>query len=151
MSNTATISNHIQTERIIMSRLLWVGPLTVSAAVVANLIVRFIALSLLDIPLRFSPLAHPGPVITLTTVGVTGSVIVFAIVSKFAKHPIRLFRIIAIVVLLISFLPDLAMLTIPGISVLAVVVLMLMHVVAAAISVGLLINLLRKRSTALDS
>src|SRR5262245_33092727 len=135
----------VQTEQIVTGRLLWLGPLTVIISVVANVIIWLIAKAVLNIPPRFAPLADPGSVIVLTIIGVTGAVIVFAIVSRFARHPIKLFRIIALVVLLLSFLPDIGLLTIPGMSTPAVIVLMLMHVVAAAISVGLLTNLSREK------
>jgi len=139
MSSTASApARSERTERIAIHRRWWAGPLAIIASVVANLIVRFIALAVFDIPGRFSPLANPGPVIALTTLGVAGAVIVFAIVSRFARHPARLFRVIALVVLLLSFLPDLRLLKVQGATVPAVGTLMFMHIVAAAISVGLL-------------
>ena len=73
--------------------------------------------------------------------GVLGAVIVFAIVARFAKRPIRLFRIIGVVVLVLSLLPDLGLLNgnaMPGTSLGSVIALMLMHVAAGAIAIWLL-------------
>ena len=73
------------------------------------------------------------PVIGFTVVGVLGAVIVFALVARFARRPVRLFRRIALVVLLLSLVPDLSLLTsspYADTTVQSVLVLMLMHVVA---------------------
>jgi hypothetical protein len=132
-----------QLEQIRISRLWWVGPLAVVATVAANLIVRLAALALFDIRPNFPPLSNAGPTVAFTIIGTSGAVIVFAIISRFARRPVRLFRIIAAIVLLISFLPDVRML--PFESAAAVGTLMLMHVVAAAVSVGMLTTLAREK------
>ncbi|MEE8129088.1 MAG: DUF6069 family protein [Vicinamibacterales bacterium] len=125
-------------------RLLWVGLQTILASVVGTLAVRAVALALLDIPPEFPPLAGPGPTVFFTVVGVFSGVVVFAVIRRFATQPIRLFRIVAAVALLVSLLPDLQLLndaassTFPGASVLAVGTLMVQHVVAAAIVVWML-------------
>jgi len=146
MSSTAAAPAPFdQSEQIVLSRLWWVGPLAVIASAAANLIVRLIALALLNIPPHFRPLDIPGPTVSLTIIGVTGAVIVFAVVSRLARRPIRIFRVIALVVLLLSFLPDLRMLAIPNVGAQAVGTLMFMHIVAAAISVGMLTTLVREK------
>jgi hypothetical protein len=135
-----------QEKRVSLRRLLWVGPLTIVAAVVANVIIRLLALALLPISPAFPPL-QPAQPIFFTVIGVLGAAIVFAIVGRFARRPIRLFRIIALIALLISFLPDIGLLAsnmMPGTSALSVGVLMLMHIVAFAISVGMLTRLTRE-------
>ena len=105
---------------------------------------RAAAIAVLDIPAAFAPLADPGPTIFLTVVGVLGGVGVFVAVRRFASQPIRLFRIIAAAGLLVSFLPDVWLLTdaasdaFPGATVESVGTLMVQHVVAAAIVVWML-------------
>jgi Co/Zn/Cd efflux system component len=47
-----------------------------------------------------------GPVSALTIIGVIGAIIVFTIVRKFSKNPNSTFTLIAVAVLLVSFLPD---------------------------------------------
>jgi hypothetical protein len=129
-----------RTERIASGRLLWVGPLAIVASVVANLIIRIIAVSLLGIGKDFPPLGW-GPPIVFTIMGVLGAVIVFATVARFSKRPIRLFTIIALVVLALSLLPDIGLLSsnaMPGTSLGSVIALMLMHVAAAAVTIWLL-------------
>ena len=69
---------------------------------------------------------------------------VFAVVRRVASQPIRLFRIVATVALVLSFLPDVWLLTeaaggtFPGATVSGVGVLMMQHVVAAAVVVWML-------------
>ncbi len=124
--------------------------MTVIAAVAANAVVRTAAVALLNIPPEFSPLTW-GPFIFLTVVGVGAGVLVFAALVRFSKRPIRAFRIIAVVALLLSFLPDFGLLAggdaVPfvGVTPLNVGVLMFMHVVAAAVSVGMLTTLTREK------
>ncbi len=62
--------------------------------------------------------------------------VVFAVVGRFARRPIRLFRIIAVVVLVLSFLNPVVALSDAGLRM--ILTLEFMHVVVAAISVGLL-------------
>ena len=119
----------------------WVGLQTIVGAVVATLVVRAAAMAVLDIPAAFPPLAGPGPTIFLTVVGVLGGVGVFAAVCRLASQPIRLFRIIVAVALLVSFVPDISLLTsdaFPGTTAVSVSTLMFQHLVAAAIVVWML-------------
>ena len=119
----------------------WVGLQTIAGAVVATLVVRAAAMAVLDIPAAFPPLAASGPTVFLTVVGVLGGVGVFAAVCRWASQPIRLFRIIVAVALLVSFVPDILLLTndaFPGTTVTSVSTLMFQHLVAAAIVVWML-------------
>jgi hypothetical protein len=144
------------TEKVSLIRLLWAGPLAVVAAVLANAIVGALALRLLGISPRFLPLAG-AQFIFLTVVGTGAGVIVFAVVSRLSKRPIRLFRLIAIIALLLSFAPDLALLAggggggagprampMEGVNLISVGTLMFMHIVAAVVSVGLMTTLARE-------
>ena len=123
---------------------MWTGLQTLVGTVIANLAIRAIALATLDIRPEFAPLQSPGPTIVLTSAGVLAGLVVFAIVGTFTDEPLRPFRIIASAALLLSLLPDLWLLTaaagpaFPGATVSGVVTLMVQHVTAAAILIGLL-------------
>ncbi len=139
----ATQSSRDQGERVDFGRLLWVGPLAIAAAVVANVLVRTVAVVLFDVSPGFPALAL-GPTVVFTVVGVLGAVLVFALVARFARRPVRLFRRIALVVLLVSFVPNVLLLlsdSVAGATVPAVGTLMFEHVVAWAVSVGILTTL----------
>ena len=75
-----------------------------------------------------------------TFILVTGAVLVFAIVARFSKNPIRTYQTIAFIFLLISLLPDIAFARspMPGASWPNAIALMIMHVVAWAICVSML-------------
>jgi Family of unknown function (DUF6069) len=136
--STSTLAD--RTERVATGRLLRVGALAIGASVVANLLIRIIFVNVLGIGTEFPPLGW-GPPIIFTIMGVLGAIIVFAIIARFAKRPIRLFRIIGLVVLVLSLLPDIGLLNanaMPGTSLGAVIALMLMHVAAGAITIWLL-------------
>jgi uncharacterized protein DUF6069 len=82
------------------------------------------------------------PVI-LTLILCTGAVLVFALVGRFAKNPVRTYLIIAAIFLVISFLPDLAAVSapFPGAGWPYSITLMIMHVMAGFITVSMLIKL----------
>jgi len=134
MSNTAS---HIE-----FRRLLWVGLLTVIAAIAGVLVVRIIAVAVLHPdPLPMS-LSWALPAI-FTAVLVTAAVVVFALVARFSRNAVRNYQIVAVVALLVSFVPDLAYpgSGMPGASWPTATALMIMHVVAWAICVTLLTRL----------
>ena len=125
-----------------LRRLLWLGPLTVVASILGVLVVRVIAVAVLrpdPMPISLS-WALPS---LFTAVLATAAVVVFGLVARFAKNPLRTYQIVAFVALLISFLPDLgyAGSRIPGASWPVALFLMLMHVVAWAICVSMLTRL----------
>ena len=121
-----------------------VGLLTIIASVAATLVVRALSRVMLDISPESPPLAIAGPTVFFTVVFVPLGVLVFTTVRRFASHPTRLFRIIAVGALLLSRMPDLLLLTegasaaFPGANGAAVGVLMCQHVVAAAVVVWML-------------
>lgn len=113
------------------------GLLAVVLSVVANAVV-LVAARTLDLAPGFRAFEWP-PVVFLTVAGAVGAVVVYWLVSRWSATPDRTFTLVAGAVLLVSFVPDLLLLsadeaaTVPGVA-----VLMLMHVVVAAICVGLL-------------
>ncbi|MGH3146061.1 MAG: DUF6069 family protein [Rubrobacter sp.] len=129
-------------EGVSARRLLWVGPLAVLAAVVVNLVIRTVAVAAFGLS-GFLPLAV-GPTVAFTVIGVVGAVVVFALIARFARDPVRLFRRVAFVVLLLSLIPDLSLLitgSIPGTTVAGVLTLMAEHVATWAVSVVTLTTL----------
>ena len=137
----------MSTSSVQLKKLWWVGPLTVLAAIVGVLIVRSIAMVILPAP--YAPgLAMIMLPIVLTLVLCTGAVIVFALVGRFAKNPVRTFLIISSVFLVVSFLPDIAAVSapFPGAGWPYSISLMIMHVVAGFITVYMLIKLTTAKS-----
>ena len=135
--STASTTSSIQ-----LKKLWWVGPLTVLASVIGVLIVRAIAMAILPPP--YAPgLEMIMASISLTVVFCAAAVIVFALVARYAKNPVRTYVIISSIFLVISFLPDIAVVSmpIPGAGWPYSITLMIMHVVAGFITVFMLIKL----------
>lgn len=125
-----------------LRRLLWVGPLAILASVIGVLIVRIIAVAILQPNPQPMSLGWGAPIM-FTVVLVAGAVLVFALVARFARNPIRTYQIIAFIVLLLSFLPDVAYAqsSMPGASWPVAIALIIMHVVAWATCVLILVKL----------
>jgi hypothetical protein len=123
------------------ARLLWLGPLTVLASIAGVLIVRVLAVAVLHPDPTPMSLGWVMPTL-FTLVLVTGAVLVFAAVARFAKNPIRTYQMIALVFLLLSFIPDIgfARSPMPGANWPNAIALMIMHVAAWAISVTMLVK-----------
>jgi Family of unknown function (DUF6069) len=129
-----------QTERIDLGRLWWASLLAGVGAVVANALIYLIASAAGAIP---ETVLIPGMNQPITMVLVILSsffpailaAVLLALLNRFTRRPVRLFRIIAAVLLLISFVNPL---TIPGAPLTMILALDLMHIVAAAIIVGVL-------------
>lgn len=136
-------------ERIALGRLWWVTPLAIAAASIANLIVYAVATALFSGPSQFSYLS-PQSIVVSTTVYLIFAAIVFAVIGRFAKRPIRVFRIVSVVALLLSFAgPISAAFTFPPPDTpdtITVLTLLVMHVVGAIITVGLFTTLARGSS-----
>jgi hypothetical protein len=117
------------------------GVLSVAGAIVAVLVVRWVALALIDVPPEFLPLAGPSAAGFFTTALGIAAVVVYAVVRRFAKRPERTFRWISVGVLVVSFVPDLWLLSeggseqFEGATPAGVAILVVLHVVAAAVIV----------------
>lgn len=81
------------------------------------------------------------PVIMASIIGALGGTAAFAALARFTRRPITLFRIIAAVVLVLSFVSPFG---IPGAPVAMIVALELMHIVSAAVVVWALTTLTRR-------
>jgi hypothetical protein len=129
-----------QTERIALGRLWWASLLAGLGAAAANVVVYLIASAAGAIP---QTVLIPGmnmpvtavPVILNSFVPAILAGVLLALLNRFARRPVRLFRIIAVVLLLLSFANPF---TIPGAPIAMILALNVMHVVAAAIIVGVL-------------
>ena len=132
----------MSTSSIQLKKLWWVGPLTVLAAIIGVLIVRAIAMAVLPPPYAPGLKMIMIPIV-LTLILCTAAVVVYALVGRFAKNPVRTYIIISSVFLVISFLPDIAAVSMPmpGAGWPYSITLMIMHVVAGLITVSVLIKL----------
>ncbi len=133
-----------QATRPSISGLPWIGPLTAAVAAAANAVLALVLGRLLDVPSTFTPLSI-GSVVFLTVAGALAATVVVALVARRAADPVRTFRRIAVVALVASWVPDIALLVGPSpafpVSPAGVGVLMILHATAALIIVTLLTTL----------
>lgn len=139
-------TSHIQGEQVAFKRLLWIVPLAAVSAAAANAIVYFVASALGTMPQDFvvqgSVPITLAPVIFSSLIGAAGAAVVFVVIALLARRPIRTFRIVAAVVLVLSFATPL---TITGAPLSMILTLELMHLVAAVIIAGMLTTLARAK------
>ncbi len=130
MSSTSTAVNTSQIWKAVLAAII--------ISVIGNLVVRAIALALFQIPAEFEPFGIPR-IAFLTIIGVIAAALVFAWVARGAGDPYARFRKIAIIALILSYLPDVALVVggIPGATWPAAFSLMVMHTWTAVVTVTL--------------
>ena len=146
MSATHTSSNALK-QHSLSGRFWWVGILTIIAAVIMNAIIVFAAHEAFTVAATFTPLQFES-VIPATAIAVTGALIVFAFIVMRSQQPVRLFRRIAVAVLVVSIIPGLLL---PVLNVFAgtalpeVGALLLIHVATALLCIGIAPRLIETR------
>lgn len=120
---------------------LWVGALAATLSASLNALVLAIASSLLG-PVVIPPdeAVTIGQVVVASAAGAIGAAVVFGIVGRFTRRPVFVFWGIAVIGLLLSFIP----IALAGATGSSAGTLALMHVVAAATNIGLLTKFGRK-------
>jgi Family of unknown function (DUF6069) len=143
------MASTITHEYVALRKLLWVGPLAIVSAVIANLIVRAIAVAFFGVSGTFQYF-QASYIIGSTIMYLLLALIAFVLVGRFARRPIRLYRWLSLVALLVSFLiPIMALggvLPIPGMNAHIFWAMIVMHSVSAIIVVGLLTTLTRRQA-----
>ena len=135
MSESATADAETEAGRISARELAKRGALAVGASLLANWLLLGAVLAG-NVVEPFDPLSFP-PVTFLTAVGAVGATLVYGGLTRLVSNPDRVFLLVAAVVLVLSFVPDVALLEVdPGATVPGVVVLMAMHVTVAVICVA---------------
>ncbi|MCU0508380.1 MAG: DUF6069 family protein [Anaerolineae bacterium] len=119
------------------------GLITVVVAVAANLIVRAILGLFMTFDPAFLPLTF-GPIAIFTALGVALGALVFAFIARRSARPNRTWRIVAVVALIVSILPNFASMAnpsampFPGGTAAGFAVLILFHIVAGLVAIVLL-------------
>src|SRR5215204_1642342 len=146
MSSIALTSSSVPmaSSPVSWGRFALVGLGTVAAAVIANLLVYALGSAVVGYDQEFIVLANPSGTILFTVVPAIVAVLLYAVLMRFTNNPARIFTNIAIVVLILSLIPDLTYIpTVPGATSGQTAILMVMHVVAASVIVWMLTNFTR--------
>src|SRR6185312_9871264 len=114
------------------------GLATIAAAVVANVLVYFLGDVIVGYDSTFVVLANVSGTIIFTLAPAIIAVLLYAALLRTINNPARVFTIISAVLLVLSIVPDVTYIpTVAGSSNGQTAVLILMHVVAAAVIVGM--------------
>src|SRR5258708_20068133 len=89
-------------KRLALRKLVWVGPLTIVIVALVNIVIRTLAVAFFGIPDRFQNL-QASAVISSTAIFLLLAILVFVLVSRFARRPIQFYCILAGVALFLSF------------------------------------------------
>src|SRR6266581_9717628 len=131
-------------EGFAIRKLVWVGPLTILVAVLFNLVLRTIAVAFFGVSAGFTYLQAPF-VIGSTVVFLLLALVAFILVGRFARRPVRFYRMLTLVALIVSFLsPVMALVGLfpaPGMNLPTFWTMIVMHTVTAMITVSLLTRL----------
>jgi uncharacterized protein DUF6069 len=138
-------SNPVRSEQVVWGRLVPAGALALVLAAAANAVVYLVASSLGAMPQDVDangqgPITLPM-VVVMSAVGAVAGTLVYALVGRLARRPVRAFRLVALIALVLSLAGPL---TIPGAPAAMVAALLMMHIVAAVAVVGLLTTLAAK-------
>ena len=129
---------------VALRKLVWVGPLTIVIAALVNLIIRTIAAAFFGVPDGFTYLQAPF-IIGSTVVFLVLALVAFILVGRFARRPVRFYRILALVALFVSFLnPVMALVGLfpaSGMNLHIFWTMIVMHTMTAMITVSLLTRL----------
>jgi hypothetical protein len=145
---SSTLTQYAPAEAVSLSRLLWVAPAAISLAAAANAAIYLAADALFGV--AWEPAFNLVTVIVGTFAFLLAATLVSAGVVRFARRPLWLFRRVALVALLLSFLQPVAALlgvaSMPGSGAAAApldtfLTMEVMHLAAYAISVPLLTRL----------
>ena len=143
MSSITAAQN--QAERVAGGRIWWVGLLAIVTSAIVNILIFYVASAMgvgFVLPPEMGGAVGTGMVVISTAIGIIGASVVYTIVGRFARRPIQLYRIVASVVLLLSFANPFL---VPTFNLTTGLVLCAMHIVAAVVSVGLLTSLAREQ------
>ena len=121
-----------------------IGLGTVAAAVIANLLVYALGSVVVGYDPGFVVLANASGTILFTVVPALAAVLLYAVLMRFSSNPARIFTNVSAVVLIVSLIPDLTYIpSVPGATTGQTAILMVMHVVAAVVIVGMLTSFTR--------
>ena len=135
-------------ERIDRNKIPRAAALAVGYSIAANLIARQLLSLIIEFPPGFLPLT-PGAIAVFTLVGTAMGGVVFWLLARALPNPLRPFQVIAWAALVLSILPNLALLAnpqmapMPGGSALGYGVLIVFHVIAGVITIFVLTRMSR--------
>jgi hypothetical protein len=120
---------------------------TVVASVLANVVVYYLGALVVGYNSGFIVLANPSGAILFTIVPAIVATLLYAALLRFTRRPARVFAVISAIVFVVTTIPDFTYIpSVPGATSGQTAVLVLMHIVAATVIVGMLTKLSRPQA-----
>jgi hypothetical protein len=120
---------------------------TVVAAVLANTLFYYLGGALVAYDPDFIVLSNPSGAAIFTVVPAIVAVLLYAGLVRLTTHPAGIFTVISAITFVVTLIPDFTYIpTVPGASNAQTAVLVLMHVIAAAVIVRLLTSTPARRA-----
>jgi hypothetical protein len=120
---------------------------TVVAAVLANTLFYYLGGALVAYDPEFIVLSNPSGAAIFTVVPAIVAVLLYAGLVRFTRHPATILTVVSAIVFVVTLVPDFTYIpTVPGASNGQTAVLVLMHVIAAAVIVRLLTGTRARRA-----
>jgi len=153
MSTTDISESDNKNQFVDLNKLIWVGPLSVAAATLANVFFYYFVTRVLQIRL-YAPEQFPPPqlspipvtdVVIFSLIFSGGAVIIYWLIVRYRIRPLKTYIIVCLVVLVLSLLLPLKIPT-PPVPISTKWSLMTMHVIGGIVVVGVLVSMnLRQR------
>jgi hypothetical protein len=120
---------------------------TIVAAVLANTLFYYLGGALVAYDPDFIVLSNPSGAAIFTVVPAIVAVLLYAGLVRLTTHPAGIFTVISAITFVVTLIPDFTYIpTVPGASNAQTAVLVLMHVIAAAVIVRLLTSTPARRA-----
>jgi tryptophan-rich sensory protein len=114
---------------------------TVVAAVAANTLFYYVGNVFVAYDAEFLPLSDVSGAVIFTVFFAICAVAVYAALIRFTRNPARIFAIVSAIVFVVTAIPDVTYVpTVPGSTNAQIAILLIMHAIAAAVIVRMLIS-----------
>jgi hypothetical protein len=124
-----------------LMRTLLAGIIAIVLSTAANLVIRLVGLTLVNVPADLMPLQQLQPVIFFTALFILIATVVWLIITRVSKTPLQTWNKVVPIGFILSILPDLSMPSmdqpVPGMGTFtwpAVLILIAMHLVSGIIT-----------------
>lgn len=131
----------VEAVRYPILKILLAGVIAIVLSAIANLIVRWLGMLVIDVPADFNPLATMQPIVFFTAIFIAIATVVWLIITRVSRTPLKTWNMAVIVGFILSILPDISMpmmdQPIPGMGTFtwpATFILIAMHVVSGIIT-----------------
>lgn len=115
---------------------------TIVASVLANVVVYYLGALIVGYNSGFIVLANPSGIVLFTVVPAIVATLIYAALRRFTRRPARIFAVISAIVFVVTTIPDFTYIpTVPGATNGQTAILVLTHIVAATVIVGMLTRL----------